>query len=341
MSRDASSPEREAPLFRASTPEPGHGPPPERGPASEKLFVYIIVAAVIAFILVAVGWFSARAVETYADAANAAQGAYTDRSISPQDALTYRLLFARAQDATLVKGGALLLSFLVVILGVLMVLEGSKAFYKLNVEGGGKKSALETSSPGLVMITLGLALVYGVMMYKTEFSLSASSQGQSRVPPAAEEDAAAAAQPTPAVEPRERPLQAAAPPVPEKKKLSALEQGPVAEPVPDKALAPVVAPAVQKAHPPDLQAAGLALAQRLPESRMDVRVAGLQEQPAAGEAPVPQRVELPSVLDAVQPAAPADASATPRNPETPLAADAGLPVVLPRLPLPMLGAPKQ
>lgn len=289
VSKESLSSEQESPRIWATPSAPPREPARERGgPASEKVFVYVIVAAVIAFIIVAVNWFSTRAVATYVDAAKSAQTAYAEGRIDAHSALTYQLVFARAQDATLVKGGALLLSFLVVILGVLMVLEGSKAFYKLNVEGGGKKSALETSSPGLVMITLGLALVYGVMMYKTEFNLSSSNQGQPQASFSTDE-AGAPAQ-----------LQAASPSVPQKKKEPAFpDKTPVTASIPDKGPVPAPAPTpgpvsapvadtgparpVPAASPVGLQAALAPVAQRLSApSRMDVRVSGMQPSPLGG-----------------------------------------------------------
>jgi len=345
VSKESDPAQREASPVWASTSEPAHAPPPARGPASEKVFVYIIVAAIIVFILVAVGWFSIRAVKTYDDAANASQAAYTDRRISPQDSLTYRLVFARAQDATLVKGGALLLSFLVVILGVLMVLEGSNAFYKLNIEGAGKKSALETSSPGLVMITLGLALVYGVMMYKTEFSLSASSEGQTWVPLPADETATVRSEP--AAEPRDIPPQTAPAPVKKEKELPASEKAQVAVPAPEKTQVSVPVPQKSQTSPvpgsrlPDLQqAASSALTQRMPESRMDVRIAGLQDQPSAGPAPIPELATLPFGAAPARQEAPDGGAVTPRKTDTSLSLDAGPPLVLPQLPL-LMGASKQ
>ncbi|WP_375771234.1 hypothetical protein NR798_10140 [Archangium gephyra] len=141
--------------------------------SGEKTFLYAVITTTVVFLLVATAWFSLRATASYSDAAQAATEAYAQGNLGAQDALMYRFVFARAEDAALIKGGTLLLSFLVVVLGALMVLEGTQAFYKLSLEGEAKKSALETSSPGLVMISLGLALAYGVISYKTEIDLTA------------------------------------------------------------------------------------------------------------------------------------------------------------------------
>jgi len=338
-------------------PAPAPGPEPERRPGSEKLFVYIVVASVIAFIIVAVGWFSERAVETYANAANAAQDIYANGHLGAQDALTYRLVFARAQDATLVKGGALLLSFLVVILGVLIVLEGSKAFYKLNVEGARKKSALETSSPGLVMITLGMALVYGVMMYKTEFNLSTSRP----VPPP--ESTPVAEAPEKEQEPGvSRSVVAAPTGRPPREKEPRVSRRPVAvhaitsspEPIvmnaelsgsapPASESAPPVAvlPSAPKA-PVNTPAAEMVqrvamVAPRMPDSRMDLQVSSLQKNPREGiTAPIPEVSKPPFGREAAQSGSPDGGIATSPKSEPPPGGSA-VPIAHPPLPLSALG----
>ncbi len=60
----------------------------------------------------------------------------------------------------LVRGAALFLSFSLVLLGSLFVLTGIKTAYQLNVEVPGRaKSTLEASSPGLLLIAVGAALM--------------------------------------------------------------------------------------------------------------------------------------------------------------------------------------
>lgn len=297
--------EQESPPVWVSTPAPLREPTSERGGlVGEKAFVYIVVAAVIAFIIVAVHWFSTRAVTTYADAAKSVQVAYADGRLEAHDALSYQLVFARAQDATLVKGGAMLLSFLVVILGVLMVLEGSRAFYKLNVEGTGKKSALETSSPGLVMITLGLTLVYGVMMYKTEFTLSSGSPGDA-LASLPTQGSVSGVQPELTAAPRQTlPPTGSTPTTPKKTEAVMPDKGPVAALTPDKGQEPALVPdqgsprPVPTARPVDLRTTLGSITQRISApARMDVRVSSVQAAPTGSAlSRSPLAAPLPSGL---------------------------------------------
>ncbi|MDC0709812.1 hypothetical protein POL68_15170 [Stigmatella sp. ncwal1] len=143
-----------------------------RSPSAGKALLYLVIIAVIVFIAASVLWFAQCISESYTWANLSAESAYRNGHLAPATALEAVLAFSRARDAALVKGGALLLCFIVVALGALIVLEGTKAVYSLSLKQGARKSALETSSPGLVMITLGLSLAYGVMLHDSTIDLS-------------------------------------------------------------------------------------------------------------------------------------------------------------------------
>jgi hypothetical protein len=136
----------------------------------ENRFLYIVLAAVTAFILLGLGWYAATVSSTYGEAIRTLRE--PDATLATWDRFLLMLTFARAQDFGLVKGGALLLSFVVVILGMLIVVRGTQVTYRLKLAHGSAKSALETSSPGLVMVTLGLALALGIVMTQSTIGLS-------------------------------------------------------------------------------------------------------------------------------------------------------------------------
>lgn len=77
------------------------------------------------------------------------------------------ITYSRAWDFAVVKTSSLFLSFTLIFVGALYVLRVSETRYGLNIEGGKVKGSLETSSPGLVMITLGVTLTALAMYSKS------------------------------------------------------------------------------------------------------------------------------------------------------------------------------
>jgi hypothetical protein len=73
--------------------------------------------------------------------------------------------YARAWDFAVVKTSSLFASFLLVFVGALYVLRAGQSSFSLKVAGTGTSGALESSSPGLVMIALGVALAV-LTLYK-------------------------------------------------------------------------------------------------------------------------------------------------------------------------------
>lgn len=78
-------------------------------------------------------------------------------SVSANPAIS--LAYARAFDAAVIKTGSIFLAFLLVLLGGLYTFRATEAAYKLAGDGGSWKGSLETASPGLVMVTLGIVVI--------------------------------------------------------------------------------------------------------------------------------------------------------------------------------------
>ncbi len=87
---------------------------------------------------------------------SAIKGAKTDHN----SIITY----SRAWDFAVIKTSSLFLAFTLIFVGSLYVLRIADSNYSLKIEGKEVKGSLETSSPGLVMITLGVILV-GLVLY--------------------------------------------------------------------------------------------------------------------------------------------------------------------------------
>ena len=94
----------------------------------------------------------------------------TDPAFRPDVSMLYILQYSRAMTADATKSSALYLGFVVVLVGCLFVLYGVEAFYSLKVQQKEIKSALETSSPGLVLITLGIVVIVVTLATKAEFT---------------------------------------------------------------------------------------------------------------------------------------------------------------------------
>lgn len=79
------------------------------------------------------------------------------------------LAYARASDAAVVKVAALFLGFVLVFLGALYTLRAIEVSYSLSYRGQDRAGAgFKTTSPGLVMVTLGVALVVLTVYSRTD-----------------------------------------------------------------------------------------------------------------------------------------------------------------------------
>lgn len=156
---------------------------------AEKCFVYLVVVAVLVAFHLALSGMAADVRTTY--------DAGLTLAVQRQES---SVLFALAGAKSIVgfKVLALYVAALIVALGTLFVLKGVEANYQLRAEKAGTGAALETSSPGLVMITLGIGLVLSLVWPSAHVSASGASakapdapRGTTQAQNAAVEDEAA------------------------------------------------------------------------------------------------------------------------------------------------------
>jgi hypothetical protein len=76
-----------------------------------------------------------------------------------ENVMAFEVALAPFRSLAIVRTAALFLSFVLVLLGSLFVLTGIEVAYRMSLELGEKKAALETASPGLVLVTAGALLV--------------------------------------------------------------------------------------------------------------------------------------------------------------------------------------
>ena len=114
-------------------------------------FIFTIMTLILGFLSILLYQNLIAQRTNYREGINIALGEPIDHAA----ALTY----ARASDAAVMKLSALFLGFLLIFTGALYVLRNATAQYKLRAKGVGHSGGLQTSSPGLVVVTLGVLLV--------------------------------------------------------------------------------------------------------------------------------------------------------------------------------------
>lgn len=146
---------------------------------TEKIVIYSTLAVVLAGLLILLIWGVARSQKNYATGTEMARTLFEEMATNssmpyrPDVAMLYNMQYSRASDAATIKYVAVFLGYLIVLIGAIFVLYGAKAFYKLESEHmQGNKSSLETSSPGLVLVTLGSILVAVSLFNKSSFDVS-------------------------------------------------------------------------------------------------------------------------------------------------------------------------
>jgi hypothetical protein len=92
-------------------------------------------------------------------------------SVAPIDHASI-ISYSRALDFAVVKTTALFLAFALVFVGALYVLRIGEADYRLTASTKGGRGSLQTSSPGLVMVTLGVILIALVLNAKSAVEYS-------------------------------------------------------------------------------------------------------------------------------------------------------------------------
>jgi hypothetical protein len=144
-----------------------------RATDAERVFLGALVVALLTGVAAWLVFGHLDSTSNYRDGIEMAQTYFSrhshDDGFRPDLSLLYVMSLARASDAQFTKASALFLAYLVILLGSLFTLKGIQAAYRLRVAGAGKVSALETSSPGLVLITLGTILVATTFMTQSTF----------------------------------------------------------------------------------------------------------------------------------------------------------------------------
>jgi hypothetical protein len=89
----------------------------------------------------------------------------------PDVSLLYSFQFSRALEAAHIKTAAVIIGALTVCLGCILVVYGVEASYQLTVNPNTESpSSLTTSSPGLVLITLGIAVIIVAQFTTSHFN---------------------------------------------------------------------------------------------------------------------------------------------------------------------------
>jgi len=92
--------------------------------------------------------------------------------------------YSNAMTAAVTKTSSVFLSFLVVFLGGIYVLMPKRDSFALDVQSHSVKANLASNSPGLVMMTLGIALTIVALAMKSEITIEGGgSQTEAASPP--------------------------------------------------------------------------------------------------------------------------------------------------------------
>lgn len=136
--------------------------------------VFVVVATLLIILLV---FLAANLTFQYLNYREGIRFAFNDREyIDHANVITY----SRAWDFAVVKTSALFFSFMLIFTGALYVLRAGETTFELKAENTDFKGSLSLSSPGLVMVTLGVFLAAYVISTKTyiEYNVQRSESRQ-------------------------------------------------------------------------------------------------------------------------------------------------------------------
>ncbi len=85
---------------------------------------------------------------------------------------TAAIVYSRVITASVAKTSSLYLAFLLIFLGGSYVLLPIRAAYQAHLEGQEMKGTLTSSSPGLIMVTLGVGLAIATIAIRTDIGYS-------------------------------------------------------------------------------------------------------------------------------------------------------------------------
>ena len=127
----------------------------------EKVVVYAVLIAVTAVLLGAFIGIDIAAFRSTSDVVD--KGTH----LTPTTLLVM-IQAESARNALVLRTSVMFLGVLVVVLGAFLVVKGVEASFRLGLAFADRRSSLTTSSPGLVMITLGIALMIVGVLNKSE-----------------------------------------------------------------------------------------------------------------------------------------------------------------------------
>jgi hypothetical protein len=141
--------------------------PSQDAAVSTRLFVVVcLIVLFVAALLIGglvVQW------KAYSDGIQAASPKTTNGIVTDADHAAI-IGYARGLGAAVNKTSSLFLGFMLVFTGALYVLRNASVAYSLKTDTGKINGALETTSPGLVIITLGIVLTIVSLMTKSDLS---------------------------------------------------------------------------------------------------------------------------------------------------------------------------
>ena len=124
------------------------------------ILTYAVVALILCFISVVMYWALSSQLDAYKQGiANAIAGQDIDHSAV--------LAYSLATTLSVVKISSVFLAFLMIFLGGIYLLLPLHADYRLRTQNSAAKGSLESNSPGLIVITLGVVLASVTLMTKS------------------------------------------------------------------------------------------------------------------------------------------------------------------------------
>lgn len=137
----------------------------------QESFKKLDIALLVVVILMVVFLMTTLGTNLFFQYTNYSQGisiaAYGDSSISANHAVI--LAYARAWDFAIVKTSTLFLGFILVFVGALYLLRTVEMAYSLTARSSDKiEMGFSTTSPGLVLSTLGVIIIIVLLFTKTE-----------------------------------------------------------------------------------------------------------------------------------------------------------------------------
>jgi hypothetical protein len=148
---------------------PDSMPPAPPGPRALQWILAFVCICILAALIAIMTW----ALHWHIETLDRVSNDLLKRPGIPSGSL---LMFIGIANFAILKTCALCFAFVLIFLGSMYVLWPGRASFALEAEQADTKASLRTSSPGLVMIALGVLLTALVVFYKANLSMSEASQ---------------------------------------------------------------------------------------------------------------------------------------------------------------------